>query len=282
MPLIKEIPTIGQWWNFPGFSLSYMDEPSYEVDICSPDPWVALQFKTYQNAVVAHNDKTIYEGSIFKNEMHFWGRYDHMTATNPNPYEQIIITFNEELFAREQGKPTSLDITHNRFTTSTTDLFVRQIMTSFFQEVQTGFPLGSLYLDSLTRVLATYLLQTYCDERPNSETAQHVEKALLERTIAYMYDHYTDDIRIEALAQLIHVSPHYFIRLFKKTYGIPPYQYLLNLRMKKAEKLLSHGTLSITEIAGLCGFNSQSGFNTNFKKAFGASPQTYRKQRTTK
>ncbi|MBY0403062.1 MAG: hypothetical protein K2X66_04130, partial [Cyanobacteria bacterium] len=103
--IIKPVPEIGEMWRSSGFSLRYMNDASYEVDICSPDPWVSFQFKTYEDSLVANPHKTIHQGTIFKNETHFWGRHTPVFAKNPNPYEQVLVIFNENLMTREDGKP---------------------------------------------------------------------------------------------------------------------------------------------------------------------------------
>jgi AraC family transcriptional regulator len=54
------------------------------------------------------------------------------------------------------------------------------------------------------------------------------------------------------------VSPGHFIKAFKTSLGQPPHQYLVNVRLAAAERLLVETELSFSEIAYLSGFSSQS------------------------
>ena len=57
-----------------------------------------------------------------------------------------------------------------------------------------------------------------------------------------------------------------FYRAFTKTFGLPPYQYVLQLRLSEAERLLLQADVPIVEVAYLCGFSSQSHLTTTMKR----------------
>jgi AraC-like DNA-binding protein len=71
-------------------------------------------------------------------------------------------------------------------------------------------------------------------------------------------------------------TPEALIRLFKKNLGITPGQYLQNRRLAKVCDLLSESSLSIKEIAHICGFNSQNYLGRIFKHTLGVTPGHYR------
>ncbi|RZJ33269.1 MAG: AraC family transcriptional regulator [Flavobacterium sp.] len=73
-------------------------------------------------------------------------------------------------------------------------------------------------------------------------------------------------------------SKYHFIRLFKKTYGQTPHQYLRAVRLGHAKLLFEQGK-PVTEVCILVGFESLSSFSGIFKKATGAAPTEYLKQR---
>ncbi|WP_245917788.1 helix-turn-helix transcriptional regulator [Alteribacillus bidgolensis] len=66
------------------------------------------------------------------------------------------------------------------------------------------------------------------------------------------------------IASEVNLSPYYFLRVFKKSMGETPINYLIQLRLNEAKYLLHHTNLSIAEIAYKCGFNSESHFITTF------------------
>ncbi len=94
--------------------------------------------------------------------------------------------------------------------------------------------------------------------------------------VSYMRQHLSDDITTDKLAAGLSLSPYYFIRLFKKEYGLPPHQYLLSLRMESACFYLRSTAKTIKDIAFSCGFKSENNFCIAFKKQIGLTPTEYR------
>lgn len=91
----------------------------------------------------------------------------------------------------------------------------------------------------------------------------------------YTFDHFQDKITIEEIAAIANVSPHSFCRYFKtrtlKTY----WQFLLEVRIGYACKLLIENDMSISQICYSCGFNNLSNFNRQFKSIIGMTPSRY-------
>ena len=85
------------------------------------------------------------------------------------------------------------------------------------------------------------------------------------------------DIRLDQLAELCGRSTEYFVRLFKATSGISPYQYVLNLRIERARALLADETQSLADIALACGFSHQEHFTRMFRRFTGVTPGRYRR-----
>ena len=96
--------------------------------------------------------------------------------------------------------------------------------------------------------------------------------------VAYMRRHIAEDITVEKLAARVSLSPYYFIRLFKKEYGVPPHKYLLSLRLDSACFYLRSTQKTIKDIAFSCGFKSENNFCIAFKKQLGITPSGYRNQ----
>ena len=89
------------------------------------------------------------------------------------------------------------------------------------------------------------------------------------------------NIYVEKLAELCGISEVYFRKLFHSIYGMPPKQYIAQLRLNNAQALLLSGEYSISEISAMCGYVSESYFSQVFKKAYGIAPgQFQRKNRT--
>lgn len=98
----------------------------------------------------------------------------------------------------------------------------------------------------------------------------------LKTVIDYMNENYAAGVSCSELSKLIKMDKYGFIRAFKKQTNKTPYEYLLDLKIEKAKKMLKDGKYSITEISMMCGFSSHSHFTTTFRKKIGISPTEYR------
>lgn len=94
---------------------------------------------------------------------------------------------------------------------------------------------------------------------------------------AYMENHYDDLLPLGRLAEISHYSVRHFIRLFKEAYRATPQRYLLEIRIKHAELLLSDSDMTVTEIAQRCGFSDSNYFSSAFRRHTGKSPLAYRR-----
>jgi AraC-like DNA-binding protein len=78
------------------------------------------------------------------------------------------------------------------------------------------------------------------------------------------------------MSELSFLSESAFSKKFKAETGTNFSEYLIMLRISKAEKLLVSSNFSVTKISGMCGFQSSSYFTLMFKKYKGITPKKYR------
>lgn len=104
----------------------------------------------------------------------------------------------------------------------------------------------------------------------------------LTRAIEYIDDNLPNALILDEIARTAYMSKFHFCRMFKKYVGLPPMQYAIQMRLKKAMTLLQQNGLSITTIALKSGFNDLSGFNRQFRKLNGSSPSVFRDSMRTK
>lgn len=83
---------------------------------------------------------------------------------------------------------------------------------------------------------------------------------------------------VAALAREVNMSRSSFSDHFREIVGQPPLQYLTRLRMTKAASLLTKSELGVKKIASIVGYESASSFTSAFKRFYGQSPASYRKQ----
>jgi AraC-like DNA-binding protein len=93
--------------------------------------------------------------------------------------------------------------------------------------------------------------------------------------IEYIRESYDREITLSELAELSGLSPYHFLRCFKKAAGLPPFEFLTNIRIERARQLLARGN-PIIETALATGFCDQSHFHRHFKRIVGVTPGQYR------
>lgn len=102
------------------------------------------------------------------------------------------------------------------------------------------------------------------------------------KLFTYMNENIGKQITLEDLAELVGFNSTYLCRVFKSKYGIPPIQYINQLRLRKAKELLKCQEYNITDIADMLGFQSVHYFSRYFKKNFKVSPLEYKRRYSNK
>jgi AraC family transcriptional regulator len=141
-------------------------------------------------------------------------------------------------------------------------------------------PGGRLLLESLSTAAATLLLRGYstlAHRRLEPAPRGGLAAASFARVLDYMRTHMADDIGLSELATLAGCSPQHFKRAFKASSGLPPYRFLLTLRVERARELLLRSNLSLAEVAFATGFSNQSHFTSVFRAQTGMSPGRWRR-----
>jgi len=120
------------------------------------------------------------------------------------------------------------------------------------------------------------LLEGRLEERKCEYDHSHTFHESIRKAVAYMKNHYMDDISLEVMSELVHVSPAYFSRLFLKETGRTFTDYLTNLRLSEAKHLLLHTDLPVYTVAERVGYRNARYFLKLFKETFGLTPTAFR------
>ncbi len=100
----------------------------------------------------------------------------------------------------------------------------------------------------------------------------------IKEAINYIEQNFQNNISIEEIADLCGLNRSYFGKIFKKSIGRSPQEFLMNYRMVKAAELLKLTALSIAEIGSAVGYENQLHFSRAFKTVYGISPREWRVQ----
>ncbi|SFE27342.1 two-component system, response regulator YesN [Paenibacillus algorifonticola] len=110
----------------------------------------------------------------------------------------------------------------------------------------------------------------------HAEAKREHKEQLIYKCIAYIDEHYMDDLSLESVAAVFHFNASYFSQYFKSKLNINFSQYVTQVRLTKARQLLESSNDKIYQVAGSLGYHDVKYFNRVFKKEFGLTPEEYR------
>lgn len=161
---------------------------------------------------------------------------------------------------------------------------VYQILLDMCKEYISGNPYSELSIFSLLVRMLIILYENHIqttDLFQNVNVNKHQEYvAKFGNLLEYIDTHYTEDLTLEDMADIIGFSKYHFSRLFKQYTNFTFCDYLKHRRIQAAEMLLEQPEYSITEVALQAGFPSISTFNRIFKEQKNCTPTEFRNMKS--
>ncbi len=153
------------------------------------------------------------------------------------------------------------------------DAFILNAALTLAEDIRDGNLYGALYGESIQAALAAHLLRHYSGGAvpiPRADLGSPV------RIREMLLDQLGTNLKLADLAQELDTDVSTFTRWFRRTFGLPPHQFIMRERIARAKVLLRSTHEPLTNIALRCGFNSHSHFSTVFKRAVGITPIKFR------
>lgn len=114
------------------------------------------------------------------------------------------------------------------------------------------------------------------DARSTDVSLPSLDVKFLRSIQDYTFAHLAEEIKVEDLAELVHISPSSLFRKMKALTGMTPLEYVMDVRLRKASEMLRDKSLPISDIGFAVGFNTPSFFTLKFKEKFKVTPREYR------
>ena len=228
---------------------------------------------------------------------------DSVEATKD--YDLVLIATSELEHVWEQGECKSEDIREitiqfaPHFFDSLIDTNQFDRVRSMLDKARNGlcFPLDAIMkiyflIDTLPEAKGFYAVTQFLTmlyelsffteearELSSSSFAKVTQQANSRRVLKvqqYISEHYRDEIHLNTLADMVGMAPTAFSRFFKQRTGKKLSDYITDIRLGHAARLLVDTTMSVAEICYDCGFNNLSNFNRIFKRKKSCPPTEFR------
>jgi AraC family transcriptional regulator len=159
--------------------------------------------------------------------------------------------------------------------TNRRDPLLEPLLWSLARELRDdGSGLTDLYVQHVAGLAMAHLARL---QQRSTPTPARLSESRFDRVLECIEESLQRDLRVGELADLAGLEPDVFSRAFRLRVGVPPYRYVLERRIHRAELLLAASSRSIAEIALDVGFSSQSHLTTQFRRLRRITPAAYRK-----
>jgi len=159
------------------------------------------------------------------------------------------------------------------------DARLRALVEAVNAERIAGFPSGRLFLDSVEQALAVALVNGYAVRHRFVQTHRGgLGCARLRRIKEFVDAKMEDELTLCEMAQSVELSTSHFSRMFRKSTGEAPHQFVLRHRVERAKEMLRAAEARVLDVAVACGFKTQQHFARVFRQMCGVSPTEYRQE----
>ncbi len=279
-PVFEKVPK-RQWESFhcevvrgPDYGTRWHFHPEYQL---------TLAVQSSGHRVVGDNIGTLADGDLVllgANLPHVW----HQDAgTRARQVHAIIVRFDETFLGRDFFTLPEVEPVRRLLQRAARGLEVRgstrTAVTAHMLRIAQGDGLSRVIellsiLDALARSTELRTLATASYE-PKLESA---DQGRMERVVDFIHSHLTEEIDRERLARLAHLSLGAFSRFFHSRTGKTVPEYINEVRIGRACRMLSEDAGNITDIAMDCGYRNLANFNRRFREVVGTTPSAYRQK----
>ncbi|WP_332524181.1 PocR ligand-binding domain-containing protein [Terrisporobacter sp.] len=132
------------------------------------------------------------------------------------------------------------------------------------------------HIENIKKEISNAMVDAYVHESERKDIKSNINSTL-KPAIEYIYNNKGENITVEKMAKLCHISQSYFSRLFSKEMGYSFSNYISRLKIQWAKNLLEVSDMSVNQISEELGFSESGYFIKIFKKYEGVTPSIYRK-----
>ena len=201
----------------------------------------------------------------------------------PDPARSLQIYLDNELLAQTAAAVTCLDAARVELCPGSglDDAFLRQLGYTLLQEMDQPEAQSELYADAVAQMLAVHLVRRHGVIKGREERWRGA--ALSAQTLRGLGDHAREHLKesigLDELAAVAGLSSYHFCRMFRRTTGKTPNEFVIGTRLTRAAYLLRHTRWTVEHVASEVGYRSVRHFTLLFRRQMGCPPAEYARRR---
>ncbi|WP_448044983.1 helix-turn-helix domain-containing protein [Bradyrhizobium liaoningense] len=181
-------------------------------------------------------------------------------------------------FAREHG---AAPVSTLEWSRDQRDSFLSTLSNVLLSAVEQDPSTNQLFIDQIGLSLLAHFAQAYGGMRPRERAAGGGLALWQERRAKeIMRTRLASNLTIADVAAECKLTPSHFARSFRRSTGVAPHEFLSQLRIDEAKRLMLSTKLPLADVALICGFGDQSYFTRVFSRSVGTSPGAWRRARS--
>ena len=149
---------------------------------------------------------------------------------------------------------------------------VHHIFNDYWKRLFAEFVRNDAFFDTVSACILTEILASF-----SRFVYEPSDKKNFAKSVTYIHQNYSKNINIASLAQIENLSEPHYRTCFRKIYNMSPVEYITDVRIHEAARLLESTEKKLSEIAKLCGYEDVYYFIRVFTSIMGISPGRYRK-----
>lgn len=193
-------------------------------------------------------------------------------------FDMLLLEISPASLARIAEETDFSGVTMLHAETASVDPVLSNLVRALIPALERPAEASRLFVDQLATAIGTHLVQRYggktqappVQSRKLSRSHEVLAKNLL-------LENLDGQVSILDISQACNLSRGYFIRAFRETTGVTPYQWLVKERVARARELLKRSDIPLSEVAIACGFSDQSHFTRVFTSIVGTTPGNWRR-----
>ena len=190
------------------------------------------------------------------------------------PTDMVVMSLSDD-FVQARCRESARHAPDLRDRYSSADPFLRRVGNTLRSGFRVRRPPTAAYLESLAGAIADHLGHAY-ERRALPAPGDGLAPHRLQRVCAVMAERMGEQLHVDQLARAICMSPFHFARMFKKSTGEAPHEYLTRVRLDEARRLLVETDEPLAAIAVRVGYRTQAHFTGIFHERTGTTPRAFR------